>query len=237
MIISKNRILLKALLTFGALLLSKQLHPQELRDQPPKVVLSAEMPLSPIDWAVDSLPRRTLFAIKTNLLYDVATAINIEVEVPIGERYSLCGEWIFPWWRSDSRQRCFELLNGTLEGRYWLGRRDNKAPLTGWAVGLYVGGGYYDLEWNGTGYQGEHLLSGGLSGSYAHSIGSNLRLEYSLGVGVLTTKYRKYEAEKCGNNWLLVRSERGRHTLFAPTRAKISLVWLLRHPDKRGGVR
>ncbi len=190
-----------------------------------------------VDWEVDSLPRRTLFAVKTNLLFDAASLLNFEIEVPIGERYSVAGEWTFPWWLSESRQNCTQLLNLNIEGRYWFGDRSKRAQLTGWAAGLYVGGGYYDLERDGKGYQGEHLLSGGIAASYAHPIGRCARLEYSLGVGILTTKYRKYQAEQCGNNWLLVRQRYGTATWFGPTRAKISLVFMLNRKDKRGGAR
>ena len=35
---------------------------------------------------------RPLFAVKTNLLYDLLSGLNVEVEVPIGEHFSLAGE-------------------------------------------------------------------------------------------------------------------------------------------------
>ncbi len=191
----------------------------------------------PLDWREESWPRRSLFALKTNLLYDAISAVNLELEVPIGESYSVASELIFPWWLSDSRQDCFELLNFNVEGRYWFGSRENRAQLTGWSAGLYVGGGYYDLERNGKGYQGEHLLSGGVSCGYAHSIGGSARLEYSLGLGFVTTKFREYHAQKCDSQWLLVRQRYGRTTWFGPTRLRVSLVFMLNRKDKRGGVR
>ncbi|MFI3286523.1 MAG: DUF3575 domain-containing protein [Rikenellaceae bacterium] len=190
-----------------------------------------------LDWSLRDYPQRTLFAVKTNLLYDAITAINIELEVPIGLRYSISGEWIFPWWLSDSRQRSFELLCGTLKGRYWLGDRATMSQLTGWSAGLYVGGGYYDLEWDGDGYQGEYLLSGGISAAYAHSIGGNFRLEYSLGLGILATKYRKYKAQECGYDWNLLRIHRGTNRWFGPTQLGVSLCYMLHRADKRGGER
>ncbi len=189
-----------------------------------------------LDWKDELYPRRNLFAVKSNLLFDAATFINVELEVPIGERYSIAGEWIFPWWLSDSRQNCTQLLNLNIEGRYWFGNRSLYEQLTGWAAGLYVGGGYYDLERKGSGYQGEHILSGGIAASYTHSIGGSAKLEYSLGVGFITTKYREYEAEKCGNSWLLVRERYGHLTWFGPTRARVSLSFMLNRKDKRGGA-
>ncbi len=208
-----------------------------LLDESARHALSIETPGNTIDWELTTLPRRDLFALKTNLLYDVVSVVNIELEVPIGDRYSVAGEWIFPWWLSDKRQRCLEILCGTVEGRYWFGDRTTTDQLTGWAAGLYVGCGYYDLEWDGTGYQGENIFAGGISCAYAHKIAPRLRLEYSLGVGLLSTKYRKYSAQKCGNNWILLRNSRGHNLWFGPTRCRVSLSWMLRGADKRGGVR
>ncbi|MFI3280517.1 MAG: DUF3575 domain-containing protein [Rikenellaceae bacterium] len=202
-----------------------------------KEMLAFENQTSSVDWLLEPLPRRVLFAVKTNLLYDAVTAVNLEVEVPIGQRYSVAGEWIFPWWLSDSRQRCLEILCGTVEGRYWFGDRSEMELLTGWAAGLYAGVGYYDVEWDGKGYQGENVFAGGLSATYAHSIGRDLRLEYSMGVGILTTKYRKYTAQWCGNDWNLLRTSRGTKLWFGPTRCRVSLSWMLHRADKRGGER
>ncbi len=232
-----SRITLICLGGLFALLTVQRLPAQQIwYEGPPYQALSDEYPNLKFDWELNTLPRRTLFALKTNLLFDAITAVNLEIEVPIGSRYSVAAEWIFPWWLTDSRQRCFELLCGTVEGRYWLGKqRTEEDQLLGWAVGLYAGCGYYDLEWDGKGRQGENVIAGGVSGSYAHLIGEHLRLEYSLGLGMLTTKYRKYEAEKCDNEWILLRTERGRTNWFGPTRARISLVWMLTRPDRRGG--
>ncbi|MFR5958536.1 MAG: DUF3575 domain-containing protein [Bacteroides stercoris] len=39
-----------------------------------------------------------LFALKTNLLFDVALIPNFEIEIPIGRHWSVNGEYMFPWW-------------------------------------------------------------------------------------------------------------------------------------------
>ena len=50
------------------------------------------------------------FALKTNLLFDLAFAPNIELELPFGKsnRWSLNVEWIFPWWLIDNDKFCFQ---------------------------------------------------------------------------------------------------------------------------------
>ena len=65
---------------------------------------------------------KPLFALKTNLLFDLLSGLNVEVEVPIGKHFSLAGEWIFPWWLWEKKQYALEILNGNLELRYWLPR-------------------------------------------------------------------------------------------------------------------
>lgn len=174
-------------------------------------------------------------ALKTNLLFDAATLLNVELEVPVAPRFSIAGEWIFPWWLWENKQNCIEVLSGNLEARYWfkpnyakqdpsLGRHN---PLSGWFVGLYGGGGLYDLERKREGYQGEFFIATGLSGGYVLPLKRNLSMEFSLGVGVLRTKYRHYHAEFCDihERWHLTRQYSGQYTWIGPTRAKVSLVW------------
>lgn len=183
------------------------------------------------------MERRPLFALKTNLLYDIGSALNLELEIPIGRRWSVAGEWIFPWWLWEKKQYALEILNGNVEGRYWWGDRTRFEPLTGWFTGVYVGGGYYDVEWKTKGYQGE-FVSAGLTGGFAHRISKNWRMEYSLGVGYLASKYREYTPENiCGDDqWHLIRRKSGHVNWVGPTRVKVSLVWMIHqgYPQKGG---
>ena len=79
---------------------------------------------------------RSLLALKTNLLFDLALVPNIEIEVPLDKqnRWSVNGEWMFPWWLIDHDKYCLQILSGGVEGRYWLGsrfRRLSRPALTG----------------------------------------------------------------------------------------------------------
>lgn len=169
--------------------------------------------------------RRPLFALKTNLLFDAALMPNIEIELPIGKRWSLNGEYMFPWWRIDSDKYCLQVLSGGLEGRYWLGRRSHREVLTGHFLGLYAGGGKYDLQWKEKGYQGEFFIAAGLSYGWAHRIARNLHLEFSIGIGLLRTDYRHYRTRD--NYQTLLWQENGNYTWLGPTKVKVSFVWLL----------
>lgn len=182
----------------------------------------------------DNREKKPLFALKTNLLYDLAIIPNIEIEVNIKEHWSIAAEWIFPWWVSNNNAYALQMLSAQVEGRYWFGNSINKPKLIGWFTGLYAGGGLYDLQWDSNGYQGEFFIASGLSGGYAHTINKSgsLRMEYSLGFGYLQTNYRYYEGME--DNAFLVWQRDGRYTWIGPTKAKASLVWML---GKRGGKR
>lgn len=187
---------------------------------------------------VTATEKSPLFAVKTNLLFDAVIMPNIEIEVPIGRRWSVNGEYMFPWWLLKDNRYCLEILSGGLEGRYWLGSsqsRKHHEVLTGHFVGLYAGGGKYDLQWKENGYQGEFFIAAGISYGWATRIARNLHLEFSIGIGLLRTDYRHYHVRDNYNT--LLWQENGNYTWFGPTKAKISLVWLLNRKVKKGGAR
>lgn len=174
---------------------------------------------------------KPLFAIKTNLLYNAVSAVNLELEVPIGRHWSVAGELISPWWLLNEKQHCLQLVNGTLEGRYWFSEHINQPTLTGWFAGLHAGGGYYDLEWDAKGNRGEHLMAG-LSGGYAHMIGKSgrFRTEYEFGAGYFITRYQSYTAiQGFDSKWHLVRQHNGTLSWFGPTRVKVSISYMLNY--------
>ncbi len=180
-------------------------------------------------------PTGPVIALKTNLLFDAVTALNVELEVPIGRRWSVAGEWIFPWWVTSDNGNALEILSANIEGRYWFGERDDRPYLTGWFGGIYAGGGLYDLQYQNNGYQGEFYIAAGLGLGYAHLINKSgsLRMEYELGFGYLNTEYRYYEGMQ--DNKYLVWQYDGRYSWIGPTRARASLVWFI--DFKRGGKR
>lgn len=192
-------------------------------------------------------------ALKTNLLFDIATLFNIELEVPIGRHWSLAGEWIFPWWGGlgndggvspvprYSEKYTMQMLSGGLETRYWFPRsksQNRKAkywgdynPLNGWFVGLYAGAGKYDFQLGGDGMQGEFFIASGISAGYAHPIAKHWHMEYSIGIGYLDTQYYNYTPLD-GHKVVKILSngqyDRRKQKWFGPTKAKVSLVWIPR---------
>ena len=174
----------------------------------------------------DLREEKMLFAVKTNLLFDALTALNIELEAPLGNSWSLSGEYIFPWWLNEQRQYAFQLITANIELRRWFGDREERPLMTGWFGGLFIGGGYFDFQKGSTGYQGESFTMG-LSGGYAHEISKDgkWRMEYALGLGLIRTNYREYfHRFGLDDEWHLIRQKSGRNTYVGPVKAKISLV-------------
>lgn len=159
-----------------------------------------------------------MLAVKNNLLYDLALAPNLEIEIPVGRRWSLNAEYKCPWWLNSKHNFCYQLLSGGVEGRCWLGNRQKRNRLTGHFVGLYAEGGTYDFQWKGDGYRGDYYGAAGVTYGYARQLARHLSLEFSLGIGYLTTEYKKYTPYEGDIVW----TTSGRYNFIYPTKAKVS---------------
>lgn len=166
--------------------------------------------------------RRVIVALKNNILYDLALAPNIEVELSIGKRWSLNTEYKCPWWLNSRNGFCYQLLSGGVEVRCWLGNRNLCNRLTGYFLGGYTEGGVYDFQLKEeSGIRGKYYMTSGLSCGYARRITGHLAIECSLGIGYLTTEYCKYTSYQ-GE---LVRTNGGHFHFVGPTKVAVSLVW------------
>ena len=61
-------------------------------------------------------------------------------------------------------------------------------------------------------------------------------MEFSIGIGYLTTHYREYVVDR--TNFLgptLLWANDGRFTWIGPTKVKLSLTWLVGNREKKGG--
>lgn len=192
------------------------------------------------DKPVDTDRKQLLFALKSNALFWVAGAPNFGIEYPINDRWSVCGDYVAPWSSSFATGLYYQLMMINAEGRYWFGDRQGRPQMTGWFAGASIGGGYYDFMLNNQkkGLQGEFYILAGLSAGYSHSISSNdrVRLEYALGLGYMQTRYRKYTWDDFDYVLEAPRSQVWKTSIFGPTQAKVSVVWLL-FINRKGGER
>ena len=135
------------------------------------------------------------WTLKTNLLPWVAATPNIQFEHTLGHKnkWSINVEAMMAWWTLSRNAYANEVIYGSVELRRWLGNRRVRNTLSGWHVGLGVGGGYYDFEWKSDGYQGE-AISGFVNVGYQHRFGRYRQwlVDAGVGVGYLYSPYRKY---------------------------------------------
>ena len=173
--------------------------------------------------------RNTVAAIKTNLLYDAATALNVELEFPIWDRLSVMVEDVFPWWEWGNKY-CFEIWEMGVEARYWFKswKTYGTEKLRGWFAGPYVMSAKYDFQFDTeVNYQGE-MWSVGATAGYAMPIGRRKRanLEFSLSLGYMKSPYRHYLPT---DDYLKLIHDPSKDGTFYnyflyPTKAKVSLV-------------
>ena len=180
------------------------------------------------------LDRKVVMAVRTNLL---VPALNVGVEVPIGRHWSVGAEYYYPWiWPAPDNRNCFELLACNIEGRYWFGHERTIAQrLQGHALGLYAGCGYYDLQYNYDGYQGE-FVDVGIDYTYALSVAKGkLHFEFSLGLGYIYSQARPYSVITKGGE-LLWHKRLQNVQYFGPTRLNVALtVPIFKRIKREGG--
>jgi len=209
--------------------------------------------------AIDSLqpdivtymtPTRPWIALKTNMLFDLLFTPNVEVEVPIGNRWSLMVEDWFPWLLhnkggnisigryvrpgNDMKTSAYELWTLGVELRYWWqGACPQARPrLTGPFLGLYYANGKYDVEWNSKGDQGE-FNSVGLTYGYCWPLSRHWNLEASVSAGYFWGPRRHYKGEFDDTH--LIWKYTGHTSYVGPTKLKLSLVWLIPSLKKQKG--
>ena len=175
-------------------------------------------------------------AAKTNLLYDAALVPNVGLEFYLGKGWSIGGNWMYAWWSKDSKHRYWRIYGGELDIRKYFGRKAALKPLQGHHIGVYAQGLTYDFETGGKGYLSEFSYGAGVEYGYSLPVAKRLNIDFGIGIGYSGGKYKVYEPE---DDCYVYKETKKRHW-FGPTRAEISLIWLLGHGnenDKKGGTK
>ena len=216
--------------------------PTPMDDIPPMPPISLQ--LDPVTNGIRRLPpeipvreesgRKTILALKTNLLYDVLSLVNFSIEAPIyKDKVSLLYYHQFPWWTWGlaDNEYCVRFLSIGAEARYWFNPSDR---FNGHFLGLYGESGKYDFERRrDICYQGE-FYSAGLTYGYAMPIGKHLNMEFSLSAGYASVAYRGYTPSEDYEILWRDPDKVGRLHYFGPTKAQISLVLPIRVKTKGG---
>ena len=182
--------------------------------------------------------RRPLYvSLKTNMLYDALLIPSIGAEVYLGHDLSINGNWSYAWWKCDHRHNYWRYYGGDVAVRKWFGRRAAEKPLTGFHAGLYAQLFTYDFELGHRGQMGnKYNYGGGLEGGFALPVARRINIDFTLGAGYIGGRYHEYVPIDNHYVWQATK----RRNWFGPTKAEVSLVWLIGHGnvnDKKGGRR
>ncbi len=219
----------------------------EQRMAKPDTIIRPGTPIEDIPLRDDILtpvkPLRPWIAVKTNLLFDLLLAPNIELEMQLGRdsRWSIMVEDWFPWFLSKNgiwgglthgtankmgTKNSLEVWTLGGEVRYWFRPRcqQNRPWLTGTFAGVYFAGGKYDLEWDSEGDQGE-FLSAGLTVGRSWPLARRWNVELSGSIGAVWGPRRHYKGEF--NDQHLIWQYTSNLFYVGPTKLKLSIVWLI----------
>ena len=162
--------------------------------------------------------------VKTNMLYDALLVPNGGLEIYIGKNWSIDAYWMYAWWKSDRVHNYWRTYGGDVELRRWLGSAARSKPLTGHHIGAYAQIVTYDFELGGRGYLADRwCYAAGVSYGYSLPVAKRLNIDFSMGLGYMGGDYKEYLPQDGHYVW---QSTKRRHWL-GPTKAEISLVWLI----------
>lgn len=202
----------------------------------PAPVLSARYP-----------QRRTPFyaALKTNMLYDALLIPNAGAELYLGGGWSMGAGWTHAWWKNDRKHNYWRIYGLDVDVRRWFGKAAVQKPLTGHHVGVYMQALTYDFETGGRGFIGgqpggdifdRSTWSAGVEYGYSMPVAERLNVDFNIGVGAHWGRQYEYTPEDNCYVWQSTSMKRW----FGPTRAEVSLVWLIGRDNVnpgRGGRR
>ncbi|NDV82840.1 DUF3575 domain-containing protein [Bacteroides sp. 51] len=166
-------------------------------------------------------------AVKSNLLYDATTTMNLGVEVGLARKWTLDIPVNYnPWKLSDNAR--LKHWGVQPEVRYWFCEKFRRT-----FVGLH--GHYADFnvgnwpDWSfisdnmqNSRYQG-HLYGGGLSIGHSWILKKRWSIEATVGVGYAHIVYDKYPCGECGT-----KLKEDSKNYFGPTKAAISLIYVIK---------
>ncbi len=169
-------------------------------------------------------------ALKSNLLYDATTTINLGLELALSPKWTLDLSSNYNGWTfSDNRKWKHWMVQP--EARYWFCNK-----MQGHFIGLHAMGGQYnmgniDLDFNFLGtnfsklkdyrYEG-WAVGAGLAYGYAWTLSKHWNLEAEIGLGWAYTRYDKFECKNCGEK---VESDKSHHYV-GPSKAAVNLVYV-----------
>lgn len=157
------------------------------------------------------------FALKTNLLYYAILMPNVEIEWMFANRWSAALEFQGAWYCKNPEHKVYRVSTLMPEFRYWV---IDRSRWHGMYVGIFLGGGIYDLCNGKKGHKGEGGMAG-VSAGYAFPISKHLSLDAGIGVGYLRLRDKQYQPYEGHYLYQLTKNI----NYIGPLRLKLSLMW------------
>ena len=169
-------------------------------------------------------------AVKTNLLYDTTSTINLGTEFGLSPKWTLDVSANYnPWTYSNNKKWKHWLVQP--EARYWFCNK-----MMGHFIGFHTIAGSYnigkvnaDFKFLGTDfsklkdyrYEG-WFVGAGVAYGYSWVLSKHWNLEAELGVGYTYSKSDKFECASCGEKL----EDDKTHHYVGPTKAALNLVYV-----------
>lgn len=184
-----------------------------------RAVVSEPVEVAPVEHK--TFPHRGMFAIRTNVLADIAALPNIGVELYVADHWSVGANWMYSWWKTDKTHKYWRAYGGDVRGEYWF---SNDRLWKGHHVGVYANMATYDFEWKSMGYQGpKWSYGGGLSYGYALCLTKHISLDFNIALGYFGGKYYTYDPSE--ERGIYYHRETKHLNWVGPTRAEASFIW------------
>lgn len=163
-------------------------------------------------------------SVKTNLLYDLNSTINLGGEIGISPRWSLDLSGSYnPWTLSDGMKIRHWLIQP--EFRWW-----TKQRFEGHFLAIHAIGGEYNLnkaqllyniypELRDDRFQGWGI-GGGVAYGYRWNFNRHWGMEGEIGFGAIYSKFNRYACGRCGE-----RLGNGSKTYIGPTKLALNLIY------------
>lgn len=167
-------------------------------------------------------------SVKTNLLYDATTTVNLGVEPRVASRWTLDLSGNYQAWNLSDKRRW----------RHWMlqpeARRWFCDPFIGHFLGFHLHGGKYNIGGlkNGISFLGTDFsqlsdnrfqgwfLGGGVGYGYSWPLNKYWSIEAEIGLGYSYVRYDKYPCAECGE-----KIDKGTHHYVGPTKAAVNLIY------------
>ena len=168
--------------------------------------------------------KHSYVAVSTNVLYDAVLVPNLGLEFNIYDNWTLSVNGMWSWWTVPTADWYWRVYGGEATVKKYFGKASEVRSMTGHHAGIYGQVISYDLSVGHFGRMSPKLsIGGGVEYGYSFPVSNALNIDVSVGVGYLGGRYYDYVENKGHYVWRATVDQKW----FGPTKAAVSLVWLI----------